>query len=98
MSHLRCTRRISFDAAHRVMEHESHCKYLHGHRYELEASFEADALDKLGRVIDFGVVHDRLGEWVNNNWDHNCILHTEDTALGDMVAKETKQEIFLFTV
>ena len=32
-----CTRRIEFDAAHRVMGHEGKCKHLHGHRYALEA-------------------------------------------------------------
>ena len=34
-----CTRRIEFDAAHRVMEHESKCRHLHGHRYAIEATF-----------------------------------------------------------
>ena len=49
-----CTRKLEFDSAHRVMEHESKCKMLHGHRYALEASFAATKLDNLGRVIDFG--------------------------------------------
>ncbi len=48
-----CTRRIEFDAAHRVMRHEGKCKHLHGHRYALEATFSASGLDALGRVIDF---------------------------------------------
>ena len=31
-----CTRRIEFDAAHRILNHESKCKMLHGHRYVVE--------------------------------------------------------------
>jgi 6-pyruvoyltetrahydropterin/6-carboxytetrahydropterin synthase len=56
MADISCTRRIEFDAAHRVMEHESKCKHLHGHRYALEATFVAPDLDTLGRVVEFGVI------------------------------------------
>ena len=91
---LTCTRRIEFDAAHRVMEHESKCKYLHGHRYAVEASFAASALDSLGRVIDFGTVTTLLGSWINTNWDHTTILHAADAELGAHIASVTGQRIF----
>ena len=61
-----CTRRLEFDSAHRVMNHEGKCKMLHGHRYVLEASFSAKKLDELGRVIDFGVI--REGEFSVEGW------------------------------
>lgn len=89
-----CTRRIEFDAAHRVMQHESKCKHLHGHRYAVEATFSAGSLDPLGRVVDFGVLKERLGKWVNEHWDHNTILSHEDKVLGEKLAKETGQVIF----
>lgn len=89
-----CTRRIEFDAAHRVMNHESKCKLLHGHRYAVEASFEADALDALGRVIDFGAVKTLLGGWIDRYWDHNTVLHEQDKELGTSIAALTRQEIF----
>ena len=76
-----CTRRIEFDTAHRVCNHESKCKYLHGHRYALEASFASPKLDTLGRVIDFGTIRDILGGWINENWDHNTVLHEKDQAV-----------------
>ena len=62
-----CTRRIEFDAAHRILNHESKCKMLHGHRYVLEAEFTAKKLDKLGRIIDFGVIREVLGTWIDDN-------------------------------
>ena len=89
-----CTRRIEFDAAHRILRHESKCKMLHGHRYALEATFEANNLDDLGRVIDFGEVRKVLGDWIDSNFDHNTILSHDDKILGEKIATETKQKIF----
>lgn len=89
-----CTRRIEFDAAHRVMKHESNCKMLHGHRYVVEATFSSDHLDNLGRVIDFGVIKEILGQWIEDNWDHNTILNIQDKELGDQISKITGQKIY----
>ncbi len=89
-----CTRRIEFDCAHRIINHESKCKMLHGHRYALEATFLADELDNLGRVIDFGVIKDLLGRWIDDNFDHNTILSIHDKNLGDKIEEATGQEIY----
>ncbi len=91
-----CTRRIEFDAAHRILNHESKCKMLHGHRYAVEATFVAvdQDLDNLGRVIDFGEIKQLLGSWIDKNFDHNTILSRDDKKLGDEIAKITQQEIF----
>lgn len=89
-----CTRRIEFDAAHRIINHESKCKMLHGHRYALEATFTANELDNLGRVIDFGVIRQVLGTWIDDNLDHNTILSIADKKLGNNIAAETGQKIY----
>jgi 6-pyruvoyltetrahydropterin/6-carboxytetrahydropterin synthase len=90
-----CARRIEFDAAHRVMQHEGKCKHLHGHRYALEASFTADGgLDALGRVVDFSVIKEKLGGWIDANWDHATILFDKDKALGSDIEKHTGQRVF----
>lgn len=81
MSSHRCTRRIEFDAAHRVMRHESKCKHLHGHRYVLDVTCEADKLDDIGRVIDFSVVKTVFGAWVDENLDHGVLLNVADREL-----------------
>ncbi len=72
------TRRLEFDAGHRLIGHESKCAYLHGHRYMADITVEATKLDAVGRVVDFSVVKQRVGDWINTNWDHNLILHQED--------------------
>lgn len=87
-----CTRKLYFDAAHRVMEHESKCRMLHGHRYTVEATFEAMELDSVDRVVDFAIVQELLGGWLDKNWDHNVILNDKDRILGNRIAEETGQE------
>ncbi|MDX1917418.1 MAG: 6-carboxytetrahydropterin synthase [Rickettsiaceae bacterium] len=95
---IKVTRKIEFDAAHRVIGHENKCKYLHGHRYVLEVSFvtskDTSRLDSLGRVIDFGVIKDRALTWVNDNLDHTTILSTADKELGDFLENYTGQKIY----
>ena len=89
-----CTRRLEFDAAHRILNHESKCKFLHGHRYALEASFVAQELDNLGRVIDFGIIRELLGSWLDHHLDHNTILCLQDEKLGEKISAETGQKIY----
>ena len=93
-THLTCTRRLEFDAAHRVKRHESKCKNLHGHRYVLEITVSAPELDALGRVVDFGVLKEKLGLWIDENWDHQTILWEEDQSLGSAISSETSQPIY----
>ncbi len=91
---LTCTRLLKFDAAHRVMLHESKCKMLHGHGYVVEATFAALSLDDVGRIIDFGVVKERLGGWIDAHWDHTAILYDKDAELGANIRQVTGQKIY----
>ena len=93
MTHITCTRRLEFDAAHRVKLHESKCKYVHGHRYVVEITMSAPRLDAVGRVIDFGVMKEKLGRWLDENWDHTTLLWEEDRELGEAIAAQTGQQI-----
>ncbi|MFT7518126.1 MAG: 6-pyruvoyltetrahydropterin/6-carboxytetrahydropterin synthase [Kiritimatiellia bacterium] len=72
-----CTRRLEWDAMHRIPMHESKCRAFHGHRYAAELTCLAE-LDELGRVIDFGVVKQIVGGWIDAHWDHTAILMTGD--------------------
>ncbi len=72
------TRRLEFDAAHRVLGHEGKCRYLHGHRYIAEVSARSFELDAVGRVVDFGVIKEKIGGWIDATWDHNSLFHPDD--------------------
>jgi len=81
------TRKFEFDAAHRVLNHGSKCRFLHGHRYVAEISLTSQSLDSLGFVMDFAEVKNLIGGWIDQNWDHNTILHTDDPIASIMRAK-----------
>lgn len=75
------TRLLEFDAGHRLMNHESKCKHAHGHRYKVEVSCTAAGLDKAGRIIDFGVVKQIVGGWIDTAWDHAFIVNAKDMSM-----------------
>lgn len=77
------TRKLEWDAAHRVMNHESKCATLHGHRYTAFITVEAERLDSVDRVVDFGVVKQVIGAWIDHNWDHTTILNAEDVQMRE---------------
>lgn len=80
-----CTRRLTFASGHRVFGHESKCANLHGHNYVVEVTAEAPDLDSLGRVIDFGVLKERIGGWLETHWDHSFLFYIEDKPLHKTV-------------
>lgn len=73
-----CTRRLEWDAMHRIPRHESKCRAFHGHRYAAEITCAAPRLDALGRVVDFGVIKARVGGWIDTHWDHTALLMRDD--------------------
>ena len=79
------TRRLEFDAGHRVMNHEGKCATLHGHRYVVEVVATSPELDQLGRVVDFSVLKQELGNWLDQYWDHTTILYKDDKQTVELV-------------
>jgi 6-pyruvoyl-tetrahydropterin synthase len=47
---------------------------------------EAPALDQLSRVVDFGIVKELVGEWIDTNLDHNALLHPADTLIEQLAS------------
>ena len=88
-------RRIQFCAGHRVWKHEHRCANLHGHNYVAFFHATAAELDPLGRVIDFGVLKDRLGSWIDQHWDHGFICHREDAEARQAMGAVPNQKVFL---
>jgi len=68
------TKRIEFDAAHRLSDYDGKCANLHGHRYAVEFTYSSTELDDIGFVIDFGYIKRTVGEWLDSEWDHKSIL------------------------
>jgi len=105
---IRCTRRLQFAYGHRVMGHENRCRHLHGHngvvyvtavrsidtRYPPGAmvALAAEPVDSLGRVVDFSVLKELLGGWIDKYWDHAFIYYAHDTAVIAALSAFTEAE------
>lgn len=78
MARHQVTKQIDFSYGHRLLEHKGKCRYLHGHNGLLEVDVEADSLDALGMVVDFGELRDVVKAWVDANLDHRMLLCRRD--------------------
>lgn len=85
------TRRLEFDAGHRIPDHASQCKHLHGHRYAIEATVlgpihDTPGTPDHGMVMDFGEVKDIVRVTIVEPWDHAFLVWRDDRVLIDLLA------------
>lgn len=78
MTKITATRYHDFSTGHRVYGHESKCAHLHGHNYRIHLTVEADALDSVGRVMDFSAIKEHLCYWLEEEWDHKFLVWEQD--------------------
>ncbi len=85
------TRRLEFDAGHRLPNHASQCRNVHGHRYAIEITLssapihEEGAADD-GMVMDFGDVKRIAQEKLVDRWDHAFLVYRGDQVMIDLLA------------
>lgn len=85
------TRRLEFDAGHRIPNHASQCRHLHGHRYAIEITLSGEivrtegAADE-GMVMDFSAVKAIANAVLVEQWDHAFLVYQGDRAVVDFLA------------
>ena len=87
---MRITRRLEFDAGHRIPDHRSQCRHLHGHRYTIEITLSGNVIDKSGdaangMVMDFSQVKDLAKQHLVDAWDHAFLAFSGDKAIVDFL-------------
>jgi 6-pyruvoyltetrahydropterin/6-carboxytetrahydropterin synthase len=80
------TRRLEFDAGHRIPDHKSQCRHLHGHRYAIEITLAGDIITRdgdaaNGMVMDFSEVKNLAKRHLVDAWDHAFIVYSADTSV-----------------
>lgn len=85
-SKIKAIRYHDISVGHRVVGHEGKCRHLHGHNYRVHFHCEAEYLDSVGRVVDFGVIKHKLCEWLEQNWDHKFLAFEKDSLMRGLVA------------
>lgn len=84
-SSVKITRRVEFDAGHRIPDHKSKCRNMHGHRYTLECTIEGSVQDdrsgsESGMIQDFGDLKLIMMQEIGEPWDHAFLVHEDDEA------------------
>lgn len=84
------TRRLEFDAGHRIPDHKSQCRHLHGHRYAIEITLSGQVIDKSGdaangMVMDFSEVKSLAQTHLVNIWDHAFLAYRGDTLVVELL-------------
>ena len=87
---LTITRKLEFDAGHRIPDHRSQCKNLHGHRYVIHITLEGTPVDKVGHaangmILDFSDVKRLAENHLVSQWDHAFLVYKNDTVVRNFL-------------
>ena len=82
------TRWVDTDTGHRVPNHSSKCRHIHGHRYRWEAEIEGDVVEhegvsEQGMLMDFSAVSAILNEYIHDVVDHAFLVYSGDDEMLD---------------
>ena len=77
------TRRLEFDAGHRIPSHHSKCRHLHGHRYAIEVTLSGTIITEVGvaeqgMVMDYSEVKRIANVALVDLWDHAFLVYCQD--------------------
>ncbi|MEY2865456.1 MAG: 6-carboxytetrahydropterin synthase QueD [Candidatus Methylopumilus sp.] len=97
------TTRLEFDAGHRIPNHKSNCKNLHGHRYAIEVTVTGPIHDDskssdFGMVIDFSDVKKIIKDLVVDRWDHAFIVYQDDKEIVNFLNTLPNHKTVIFPV
>ena len=97
---MQITRRLEFDAGHRIPDHMSQCRHLHGHRYAIEITLSGEIIEASGNpangmVMDFSEVKTLALSHLVDAWDHAFLAWRGDRAIVDFLATMPKHKTVL---
>ena len=80
---LTITRKLEFDAGHRIPDHNSQCRNLHGHRYALHLTLTGKIVTQAGRsdrgmIMDFSDIKALANQHLVEEWDHAFLVYEHD--------------------
>ncbi len=98
---MQITTRLEFDAGHRIPDHKSQCRNLHGHRYVIEITLSGDIINtsntsENGMVMDFSDVKQIARNSVVDVWDHAFLVFKEDKVVLDFLKSLPNHKTVIF--
>jgi 6-pyruvoyltetrahydropterin/6-carboxytetrahydropterin synthase len=87
---LTITRKLEFDAGHRIPDHKSQCRNLHGHRYTVEITLVGNVIEQEGSsdngmIMDFSDVKTLAKQYLVDVWDHAFLVYEKDKAVREFL-------------
>ena len=67
------TKKLVFDSAHYITDHEGKCKNLHGGRYDIEIKVKGRIDPMTGFVIDYSLIKNITKNLIINKFDHKTL-------------------------
>lgn len=71
------TKKIEFEAAHRLSNYTGPCREIHGHTYKLEVTVTGPIQADTDMILDFRILKEILSKTVMKHFDHALILKDE---------------------
>ena len=98
---MQITTRLEFDAGHRIPDHKSQCRNLHGHRYVIEITLSGDIINasntsENGMVMDFSDVKQIARKSVVDVWDHAFLVFKDDKVVLDFLKSLPNHKTVIF--
>jgi 6-pyruvoyltetrahydropterin/6-carboxytetrahydropterin synthase len=84
------TKEVYFCYGHRLMNHPGKCRNLHGHSVKASISIEQEYLNEQGMVCDFSDIRDCVEAYIDQNLDHNFLLHKDDPIIPMLTANKER--------
>ena len=68
------TKKIEFEAAHRISNYPGSCREIHGHNYKLSVTVSGEINSETDMVLDFKILKEIIKKAVIDRFDHSLIL------------------------
>ncbi len=100
---MQITRRLEFDAGHRIPDHQSQCRHLHGHRYAVEITLSgnivlASGQSVNGMIMDFSEIKSLAKQHLVDAWDHAFLAYQGDAPVVNFLATLSDHKTVLLDV
>jgi len=95
------TKTIGIDMGHRVPNHKSKCKNIHGHRYKIEVGVDDKIITEAGNssegmVIDFGDLKQIMMKVLDYKYDHGFCMYIKDEFKTSFTILQMKGQKIIF--
>jgi 6-pyruvoyltetrahydropterin/6-carboxytetrahydropterin synthase len=97
------TKTISIDMGHRVPNHKSKCRNLHGHCYLIEVGVDDKIIEVRGEsnegmVMDFSDLKEIMLKEIDARLDHGFMMHQKDCLFKEFKYFQEKEDLKIIFV